>query len=620
MDKTKVFFPYESVRSSQDEFIKDVFEVLKNKKHFLAHVPTGVGKTISTLGVCLRHAIDNGLKVIFITPKHTQHKIAIDTLSHIKDKYDIDLPVVDLIGKKWMCLVKGANLLSSSEFGDYCSDVIDKGVCEFYNNFKDKSQILLRESLLHELKTNILYVEDAVERCSDAKMCPFEVITCVGKDAKVIICDYFHILSESVRETLFERLKIKLEDCVIVVDEAQNLPDKCRDLMSTKLSGFVVDGAISEAGKFNFELDFDVLKLRDVMNELSAKIPLDVNEVLVKKEDFFDLVPDYLKVANELEDFASVVREEKKRSYLGSVANFMKVWLGDDEGFVRILERGFSKQGKPIISLSYKCLDPSFIMGPIISEARNVIGMSGTLYPLEMYNDLLGFENVLLKDYKNPFPSSNRLNLIVPETTTKFTMRSVDMYKKIAIKCKEMVEAVKGNCIVFFPSYNIRDAVYVYFKESFKGSIFLEKKNLLKEEKEMLVNEFKECNKEGGVLLGVSGGSFGEGLDLPGDYLKGVFIVGVPLGRPDLEAKELINYYDLKFGNGREYGYIFPAFVKCLQNAGRCIRSEKDRGVVVFLDERFSWSMYFKYFPKDLGVIVTRMAEKKIFEFFGEKN
>jgi DNA excision repair protein ERCC-2 len=87
------------------------------------------------------------------------------------------------------------------------------------------------------------------------------------------------------------------------------------------------------------------------------------------------------------------------------------------------------------------------------------------------------------------------------------------------------------------------------------------------------------------------------------------------LQRPDLETKELIDYYEKKFRKGWDYGYIFPAITKCLQSAGRCIRSETDKGIVVFLDQRFAWPNYRRCFP-DSNLEITRDYEEKISEFF----
>ena len=104
------------------------------------------------------------------------------------------------------------------------------------------------------------------------------------------------------------------------------------------------------------------------------------------------------------------------------------------------------------------------------------------------------------------------------------------------------------------------------------------------QEKQEFLDNFRLYKKVGAVLMGVITGNFGEGIDLPGDELQGVIIVGLPLQKPDLETEVLIKYYDNKFKKGWDYGYLFPAFNKTLQSAGRCIRSETDRGVIIFLD------------------------------------
>ena len=117
-------------------------------------------------------------------------------------------------------------------------------------------------------------------------------------------------------------------------------------------------------------------------------------------------------------------------------------------------------------------------------------------------------------------------------------------------------------------------------------------------------------------MLGVASGSFSEGVDLPGDLLKAVIVVGLPLSQPDLETKSLIEYFDKKFSKGWDYGYLFPAFNKTLQNAGRCIRSGTDRGIIAFLDERYVWKNYRRCFPEDWDMVVSTNYMGMIEEFF----
>ncbi|MBU0536152.1 MAG: hypothetical protein KKE20_04250 [Nanoarchaeota archaeon] len=206
--------------------------------------------------------------------------------------------------------------------------------------------------------------------------------------------------------------------------------------------------------------------------------------------------------------------------------------------------------------------------------------------------------------------------MIIPETTTKFNQRNEQQFQRIAKIISEIVNLVPGNSAIFFPSYGLRDQVYKYFYDLCEKTTFKEQPGMTKEEKTDFLERFKGYQKTGAVLLGASTGSFGEGVDLPGDLLKAVIVVGLPLEHPDLETKELIKYFDKKFGKGWDYGYIFPALNRCLQNAGRCIRSETDKGVVVFLDERYVWPMYKRCFNQEEDIKVSRHYKELVEEFF----
>jgi len=136
-----------------------------------------------------------------------------------------------------------------------------------------------------------------------------------------------------------------------------------------------------------------------------------------------------------------------------------------------------------------------------------------------------------------------------------------------------------------------------------------------KEEKEMFLADFEKHKVKGAVLFGVTGANFAEGVDFAGDLLNGVVIIGLPLARPDLKTKETISYYEKKFGQGWNYGYTFPAMNKCMQSAGRCIRSETDRGIVIYLDERFAWKNYYDCLPRE-GIIVANSYDKFLDKFY----
>jgi DNA excision repair protein ERCC-2 len=284
--------------------------------------------------------------------------------------------------------------------------------------------------------------------------------------------------------------------------------------------------------------------------------------------------------------------------------------LDDSKDFIRL---GKIWKNRANVSISRKCLDPAFIAKDIVEDTHSTILMSATLRPLEMYADVLGFDTrrTIFKEYPSPFPENNRMNIIVKGVTTRYSKRTFEMYKKIANHVSKIVESIPGNVLVVFPSYEYLNNTLPLISTNKKR--YVQEENMSSTKLSALISSFKK--ERNAVFFGVIGGSVSEGVDFPGDELLGVVIVGIPLAEPDLETQALIDYYEEKFGKGWSYGYIYPAINKVVQAAGRCIRSETDKGVVVFLDERYIWRNYARALP-NMKKIVTEEPEKYIREFF----
>jgi len=617
-------FPHDKVRPVQKGFMKQVEAAIENKTHFLAHCPTGIGKTAAALSPALVYAIKNKKTVFFLTSRHTQHVIAIETLKKIKEKHNVDFTVVDLVGKKWMCCQQGVAVLTASEFGEFCKELRDKGKCDFYKKLKKKNQPTFEtQTAIGQLKKEPKHVEDAKHICCKLKVCPYEVACLLAQEAQVVIADYYHFLQPGIRDTLLKKLDKELNDCIIIMDEGHNLPSRARKLLTTSMSTYMLEQTIKEARAVEyFETVDHLTELKKEIENLASSLALDKQERLITKKELFQLIENIVgleELSGNLRFIAEEIIETKKKSFANGVANFLENWQGPDESFVRIFSRVYFKS-KPYLNISYKCLDPSLAMNDLIANVHSIIVMSGTLTPPEMYRDMLGFDqNTQLAEYDNPFPQENKLNLIVPKTSTKFISRSKRMYEQIAQECATVVNNVPGNCAIFFPSYRFRDDVYVYLQGLCEKTTILEEPGLTKQSKAERIDSFKSFKDVGAVLLSVSAGSFGEGIDLVGDFLKSVIVVGLPLTKPDLETEELIKYYDLKYGKGWDYGYVMPAIITTMQNAGRCIRSATDKGVIVFMDERYIWPRYFNCFPKDWNMEVTLNVKKEINKFYNSR-
>ncbi|HOV68950.1 MAG TPA: helicase C-terminal domain-containing protein, partial [Clostridia bacterium] len=126
----------------------------------------------------------------------------------------------------------------------------------------------------------------------------------------------------------------------------------------------------------------------------------------------------------------------------------------------------------------------------------------------------------------------------------------------------------------------------------------LQKENMTEAEKEAFVDSFVEQSEKTFVGFAVLGGSFSEGIDLVGERLIGVAIIGVGLTQINVQTDIIRDYFDRTNGKGFEYAYMYPGMNRVLQAAGRVIRKADDKGVVLLIDERFLHSRYLELFPR----------------------
>lgn len=695
----ELLFPHKEIRQIQDVLIKKIGECIASRKNLVVHAPTGLGKTAAALSPALTHIVrhnknvhsntnnninsnninrnnSSSLTIFFLTSRHTQHKIVLDTLRKINDKFKLNILGSSIIGKKHLCLQPGAEGMYSKDFSEFCRLLVDNGKCEYYNNVKSAGRLTVdAEVILNSLKSKaVSSSEQIIRESSSRRVCPYEVSLLLAKESSVIVADYQYIFNPAIRDIFFRKLNKELKDCILIVDEAHNLPSRIKDLSSEFLSTVQLKRAISEAKKYKYN---DVASKLESINALLEKYASDLraydkeeysiiknkfnntlnnkdsnqslskytnitnyngsisdefysadkysdkyirfesSEQYVLKSQFIsdvNSIGDYDSLISELVFVSNAIREQQNFSYIGSVAVFLELWRGQDEGFTRILSLKKLKDKSEMITLSYRCLDPSIVSAPVIEKAHSTILMSGTLTPTSMYRELLGIQAEELT-LRSPFPSENRLNLIIPKTTTKYESRNPEQYREIAKVLADIVSDVNGSVAIYFPSYYLRDEVSKNFSVLTSKTIFSEQPDMTKSEKQEFLDNFAKYKDSGAILLAVISGSFAEGIDLPG-VLKMVIIVGLPLQKPDLETKALIDYYDKKFGKGWDYGYLFPAFTKAIQAAGRCIRNERDKGIIVFLDERYSWNTYYRCFPQHWPLKISFLYKDVIRKFY----
>ncbi len=620
-----LLFSHNRPRKYQDLLIDDVVEAVSNRMHLLAHAPTGIGKTAAVLGPSLTWALDHKGTVFFLTPKISQHKIAVDELKRIIQKHDVSFRGVDIIGRRYACVDGSLQGLDHEEFYEICKRRRKEENCQFYRNAKgftkeEKSAAKLYLDKLLDDYPGVMYSSDLINMCKDfgyageeRPLCAYEIMTDIAKKSDVIIADYFHLLSPSIRQVFLDRIKKKLSKSVIIIDEAHNVPDRVRNHLSISITHLLVSKAEKEIRVMGAKhLQKHIDRLKRAMKEILSKKLSDQKETIVMKEDLPELDNEEFKSLG----LAYLEATNRNKSACVKLSKFFSLWSEDHASYLRMAKK-WKTAG---ITVSYKNLDPSLATQGLFAEARSVIAMSGTLTPLEMYRDLLGFERerTMMKIYKSPFPKKNRLNLVYTGVTTRYSKRNLENFEKIGKIITDLVNVIPGNVAVFFPSYEVMHSVSSFV--STDKPRFIQRETDTPESLMEKLNKFKSLSDEGAVLFAVAGGSLSEGVDYPGRELLGVIVVGIPLNEYDLETKALIDYYEFKFGAGWTYGYLYPAMARAIQASGRLIRNPTDKGVVVFMDERYTWKNYARCFPPDLDFRVTIVPEIDVKRFFDSQD
>jgi len=599
-------FRFGKARPNQETMIDDIYKALEQRHDIFINAPTGIGKTDASLGAALTFALKNGLDVFFLTPKISQHKIAMEAVSGIKKKFGLDFNFADIVGKRNICINDKINAIESDGFYSACESVVKSGKCTYFSNAKnfDAGEKGLMEAI--ENGHNAL-----LDYSYGKGVCTYEVAAKYAKNCKVIIAGYSHLLNPYNKGTFLKKIGHNIDNAIIIWDEAHNLINIANAYFSTAISESGIDAAERELKAISSNIDLDYLKF--AIKKLAArKLSKEKSEAFVEKEDITELMEsEYEKLIDTLEKAGLEYIQAKgaKRSAILHVARFLRGFLEADESTAKIVT---NRNGR--IRLNVSCLYPNRAL-PILQEAYANVFMSATMEPMSMYADMFGLANSEMKSYASPFPKLNKIAFIDEEFTTKFTQRSNEQYMKIAKRIEEIKESIPGSLAVFFPSFTVLEGISRHVNVSKK---YIQRRDMQSPATEALLKRFME--DDGSTLMAVMGGSLSEGVDYKNNSIKGIVIVGVPLTVPDLELKAKIAYFDKRFNEkGMDYAYIIPAVVRAVQAAGRAVRNENDRAVLVFMDKRYSWRMYRAAISNSIEIADSKDYIKSI-RFFWDLN
>ena len=623
-----LFFAHDSPRESQIGMISDGIEALNESGFLLAAAPTGIGKTAaalaSALSVANLDATKHGkTKIMFLTGRQSQHRIVVETIREINRRLPAGfsrVKLVDIIGREGMC------------------KVIDRstGKCNCEEGVSESERRFLRSELEDFIHSDPRHVDQIIERAEKTKVCAWATARESSKSVNLIVCDYNHVFVDGVREASLPVMGIELENSILIVDEAHNLPDRIRSGLERRITGQVFQRALSDAQEYKEKLektetDLDIPEsnahreakllekqikaLRDdsgirkwFEEKKSENERTKHDDLRISTQDFLDII------AGAIEGVIDEESDDGMERIRMMISRLLKVEVEEDEDLddeeqnectrlAEILEICIRYRSSSSLALVFDevldqpritshLLDPSVVGSPIFEHCSGSILMSGTLFPPEMYSEILGIPSnrSICKEYSSGFPLDNRPVLIASDVTTKFTERESSI-PVINEHIRSVIDNTKGNVAVFAPSYAMLDLIHGDF-----ASVGWSRKKIIKEEQRMskarveeLVSTLYEQRDMGGaVLFGVLSGKLSEGVDYSGNILNSLVCVGLPLPPPSSRQEALIDYYTKKFDRGRAWKYasLQPAVNSVLQALGRPIRKKEDRAIVVLLENR----------------------------------
>ena len=567
-------FPFPKYRDGQRPLAGSVYRTIEEKRDLFAQAPTGIGKTISTLFPAIK-AMDlkNMEKIYYLTAKTVTRATAEEALQMMSEN-GLELRSVTLTAKDKIC------------FQD--ETICQPDYCEFADGYYDRINGALVDILMNETQMTRPVIESYARK---HKVCPFEFSLDLTNESDVVIGDYNYIYDPRV--ALKRLLPDQKKKTTLLVDESHNLVERAREMYSARLPkrDFLV---ISEDWEYE----------NDKLAKAADAIYKDLERTQGGRREPFLIEELQGQWEEALERFIEQAERQLKGEPVDQQSEHLLDTYFTTQNFLKILQLvddhyqvlGTMDDGDFAIKLF--CIDPSHVLSETTKAFRSSIFFSATLSPFGYYKDMLGGKK---EDYILQLPSpydASQIDLVIAPLSTRYKSRE-QTAPRLAALLYEQVKQGEGNHLFFFPSYHYMNLVYQHFRMYEDVETAVQEQGMDEDRREDFLAQFVP----GGSLTGfaVLGGVFSEGVDLRGDRLNGVAVVGIGLAPRNFE-RELIKDYFQRIGrNGYDYAYVYPGMNKVLQAGGRLIRSESDHGSIQLIDDRFLSPKYVSLLPEDWG-------------------
>ncbi len=573
-------FPFPAFRTGQRNMAAAVFTTIRDRGKLIARAPTGIGKTAAVLFPGIK-ALGAGHadRLMYLTARTTGKQVAEETLSVMRAS-GLSLKSLTMTAKDTICFEPEASC-SGEE-------------CPFARGHFDRINGAVRDIHTHTDSFDRAAIE---HHAREHRVCPFEFSLELSLLADCVICDYNYAFDPRV--SLRRLVEERAGTLVFLVDEAHNLPDRARDMFSAELAKqpFLdlrralkdrLDGLYRLLGAVNRHF----LSLRKTLEGTHGRsVEDEAPQSLLRPLRRFHGAAEKWLVRNIAADF----REELLERWFETGA-FLRIAESYDETYVTLSEAS----GRDV-RIRLFCIDPSRRLREALDRSAAAVFFSTTMIPAGYFSTVLGCGGSETRtiDLPSPFPPENLRIAVDGAISTLYRDRGRTK-GLVAARLSALADSRRGNYLFYFPSYEYLLSVHEIFAAEASGmDIIVQERGMTEEERHAFLERFSHENERTLVGFAVMGGIFGEGIDLAGERLAGAAIVGVGLPGLSPERNVIRDYFNRQNGSGFEYAYLYPGMNRVLQAAGRVIRSETDRGVVLLIGRRFGNRSNASLFPPE---------------------
>ena len=591
-------FPFAAYRPGQRRMTVAAYRTIRDSGQLLVQAATGIGKTIAVLYPAVKSIAENhDQKIFYLTARTTGKMVAEKAVGELRTS-GLRLKSLTLTAKDKIC---------------FCpQSACHPDECEFARGHFDRINAAVKDIFKHEAFTR----DQIVATAKAFQVCPFEFSLELALWADCIICDYNYVFDPRVYLRRF--FQEENGAYIFLIDEAHNLVDRSREMFSAEIfKQPVLDirrqlkkelpNVFKSLGRINTWLVKARKECESLGNPRADESP---------PEELISLLRGFLFITERwLSKNIKTAFREGLLDFYFAVSSFIRVADQYDQSYATCYE----KIGKDL-KIKLFCVDPAAHLEHALVRCRSAIFFSATMTPIEYFRQILGCDptapHLILP---SPFPAEN-LGLFVADRISTYYRQRDQTVGQVTRVVSALVGQKSGNYLLYFPSYvYMRKILDAFSTRHPNTEIIVQKPGMSEPERESFLKRFSHDNRQTLVGFAVMGGIFGEGIDLVGDRLVGAVVVGVGLPGISLERELIKEYFANTLSAGFEYAYLYPGINRVLQAAGRVIRTENDRGVVVLIDQRYARYQYKTLLREEwdpLGVHNEQQLAAALHEFW----